>query len=103
MLALDIHPRSRASKGQGEIIYKRLWHPTFLIDFVELVGQRHDVPLRKRPGHLRMDEVGLELPFALDVDDSSARAHVAEGQQDAARLLRHLGRTTAATTTTTKT
>lgn len=39
MLSLDKHPKSsRASKGQGEIIYKCLWHSLFLIDFVEIVG-----------------------------------------------------------------
>ena len=39
-----------------------------------------------------MYKVGLELSFALDVDDASTRAHVAQGQKDATRLLRHLQR-----------
>lgn len=37
-----------------------------------------------------MNKVSLELSFALDVDDASTRAHVAQGQKDATRLLRHL-------------
>lgn len=37
-----------------------------------------------------MHKVGLELSFALDVDDASTRAHVAQCEKDPARLLRHL-------------
>ena len=37
-----------------------------------------------------MHKVGLELSFALDVDDASAGAHVAQGKEDETRLLRHL-------------
>lgn len=51
---------------------------------------RHYIPLGQRAGHLRVHEVGLELSFALDVDDASARAHVAQSEKDAAGLLRHL-------------
>lgn len=37
-----------------------------------------------------MHKVSLELPFALDVDDASAGAHVAQVHEDLERLLRHL-------------
>lgn len=37
-----------------------------------------------------MHKVSLELSFALDVDDAPTRAHVAQSEKDAARLLRHL-------------
>lgn len=51
---------------------------------------RHYIPLRQRAGHLCVHKVGLELAFALDVDDASARAHVAQSLKDATRLLCHL-------------
>lgn len=51
---------------------------------------RHYIPLGQRAGHLRVHKVGLELSFALDVDDASARAHVAQSEKDTAGLLRHL-------------
>lgn len=37
-----------------------------------------------------MHKEGLELSFALDIDDASTRTHVAQSQKDATRLLRHL-------------
>lgn len=51
---------------------------------------RHYIPLRQRAGHLCVHKVGLELAFALDVDDASARAHVAQSLKDATCLLCHL-------------
>ena len=58
-----------------------------------LVGvSRHDVPLGERASHLRVDEVGLELAFALDVDDAATGAHVAQREKDTAGLLGHLER-----------
>lgn len=51
---------------------------------------RHYIPLRQWAGHLCVNKEGLELSFALDVNDASTRAHVAQGQKDATRLLRHL-------------
>lgn len=51
---------------------------------------RHYIPLGQRAGHLCVHKVGLELALALDVDDASARAHVAQSEEDAAGLLCHL-------------
>lgn len=51
---------------------------------------RHYIPLGQWAGHLRVHKVGLQLPFALDVDDASTRAHVAQGQKDSTRLFCHL-------------
>lgn len=51
---------------------------------------RHYIPLRQRAGHLCVHKVGLELAFSLDIDDASARAHVAQSLKDAAGLLCHL-------------
>lgn len=55
-----------------------------------LKQSRHYIPLGQRAGHLCVHKVGLELSLALDVDDASARAHVAQSEKDAAGLLRHL-------------
>ena len=53
---------------------------------------RHYIPLGQWAGHLCVHKIGLELSFALDVDDASTRAHVAQGEKDATRLLRYLQR-----------
>lgn len=47
--------------------------------------------------HVGAQEEGLELPFALDVDEAATLAGVAESLQDQRRLLRHLRREGGAT------
>lgn len=51
---------------------------------------RHHRRLGQRSAHLRVHKVGLQLAFALDVDDAATRADVSESGQDPARLLGHL-------------
>lgn len=71
-------------------------HSILKTNYVSLCGLcrsrtlRHYIPLRQRAGHLCVYKVGLELAFALDVDDASARAHVAQSLKDATCLLCHL-------------
>lgn len=66
--------------------------PSRVAALVATLTSRHHGPLRLRPRHLRVNKVGLQLPFALHVDDPATRAHVPEGGQDSARLLRDLRR-----------
>lgn len=48
------------------------------------------VALGKGPWHFRVHKVRLQIPLSLHVDYASARARVAQGLQDDARLLCHL-------------
>lgn len=64
--------------------------PPRVAALVATLTSRHHGPLRLRSRHLRVNKVGLQLPFALHVDDPATRAHVPEGGQDSARLLRDL-------------
>lgn len=68
--------------------------------FGEAVGPQHVLPLpaasvqprRLALSSVRADKVSPQLPFAFDIDQSSALARIAEALEDTTCLLRHLER-----------